>query len=129
MGNRIEEKSIELSGYLNNILCFRINFIGYSISLNNVSGISVSYSIQDVLFILKNRGFLSDKFVPTRNLKFLNYELFEIICKFRKVELDLLKFYIFSDNFYDILKKVYYYLKYSCALTICSKMKLKTLRK
>jgi hypothetical protein len=63
------------------------------------------------------------------NLICLNYRLNRIILIYKIVELDLLKQHSFSDNFDYICRKVSYFLRYSCALTFCSKMKLKTLKK
>ena len=78
---------------------------------------------------LKAQGFLSNKGYPTRNCKYLNYSLSQIITNYRKLLFVLLKRFAFSDNLDLFYARAFYFLKYSCALTICSKMKLKSLRK
>jgi len=45
------------------------------------------------------------------------------------VERGILQYYKLANNFGRVAARVHYILKYSCALTIASKMKLTTLKK
>lgn len=66
---------------------------------------------------------------PTRNETFFNYTLYHIIEHYKMVEKSILQYYSLANNYRRVVARVHYILKYSCALTIASKMKLKTLRK
>lgn len=66
---------------------------------------------------------------PTRNGRFINHTLYEIIEHYKTVERGILQYYSLANNYGRVAARVYYILKYSCALTIASKMKLKTLRR
>ena len=132
--NRVEERfnemAIGLKFHSNFILHFKkFVFLGYAINQSSYSLIRVNAPIEVVVTNLKNLGFISKMGVPTRNCKYLNIKLSSILRNYIRVELSILKQYYFSDNFDDLSKKVFYFLKYSCALTICSKMRLRTLRK
>jgi hypothetical protein len=132
--NRVEEKfygmAVDLKISSNFTLYLkRCIFLGYVISHNSYSLIQVKVPIEVVVKNLKKLGFLSKLGIPTRNGKYLNIELSNILRNYIRIELQILKQYYFSDNFDDFSKKVFYFLKYSCALTICSKMRLRTLRK
>jgi group II intron reverse transcriptase/maturase len=65
---------------------------------------------------------------PTRNGRFINHTLHEIIEHYKTVERNILQYYSLANNYGRVAARVHYILKYSCALTIASKMKLKTLR-
>jgi hypothetical protein len=132
--NRIEDKFYEM------VLDFKFSsnftlhskrfiFLGYMISQDSCSLIQIKVPIEMVTKKLRKLGFLSKLGVPTRNCKYLNIELSNILLNYTRIELTILKYYYFSDNFDYLTKKVFYFLKYSCALTICSKMRLRTLRK
>lgn len=132
--NRVEEKfySMSLNLQVSSTFVLRYKsalFLGYTITLDATSRVAVQVPVERVIFNLKELGCLSNKGVPTRNCKYLNNTLGEIVVNYRRIELYLLKQYYFSDNFSYLSKRVFYILRYSCALTICSKMKLKTLRK
>lgn len=130
--NRVEEKFFEMTFLINSkfILTYKHTiFMGYSIIIPSSNKVQILVSMNEIIVLLKSMGFLSSKGAPTRNCRFLNYKLSEIIRIYRRVELDILRKYHFSDNFDYISSRVFYFLRYSCALTFCSKMKLKTLKK
>lgn len=66
---------------------------------------------------------------PTRNGRFINYTLYEMIEHYKTVERGILQYYSLANNYGRVAARIHYILKYSCALTIASKMKLKTLKK
>jgi len=66
---------------------------------------------------------------PTRNGKFINNKLVDIVEHYKIVERDILQYYKLANNYNRVAIRVHYILKYSCALTIASKMKLTTLRR
>nr|YP_009040929.1 hypothetical protein GU34_p14 [Pyropia kanakaensis]AIB08207.1 hypothetical protein [Pyropia kanakaensis] len=66
---------------------------------------------------------------PTRAGKFVHESLTKIICKYKSLQNELLAHYFMANNYERLFAKIYYILKYSCALTIASKMKLGTLKK
>lgn len=66
---------------------------------------------------------------PTRNGKFIHLSLPDLIEHFRSVERGILNYYGLANNYGRVAARTHYILKYSCALTICSKMKLRTLKR
>lgn len=68
-------------------------------------------------------------FKPTRNGKFINLTLDGIINHYKTVEKGILNYYSLANNYGNLVGIVHYLLKYSCVLTIASKMRLKTMRK
>lgn len=66
---------------------------------------------------------------PTRNGRFINHRLPDIVNHYRFVERRILNYYSLAANYSRIAARVHFILKYSCVLTIASKMKLKTKRK
>jgi len=66
---------------------------------------------------------------PTSNGKFIHESLEEIIARYRLLEKGLLNYYHMANNYGRVSARIHYILKYSCALTIAKKMRLKTLRK
>lgn len=78
---------------------------------------------------LRERGFANTKNNPTRNGKFIALSLADLINHYKTIERGILNYYGFANNYGRVAARVHYILKYSCALTIASKMKLKTLRK
>jgi retron-type reverse transcriptase len=78
---------------------------------------------------LIKQGYAKKNGAPTRNGKFVNYTLFDLVDHFQTVERGILQFFNLANNYGRIAARVHYILKYSCALTIASKMKLKTLRR
>ena len=56
-------------------------------------------------------------------------DLWKIIETYNSIEQEILNYYSMANNYSKLAAKVHYSLKYSCALTISSKMKLKTKRR
>lgn len=66
---------------------------------------------------------------PTRNGRLIHLSLTHIITHYRNIERRILHYYAFANNYGRLAARIHYILKYSCALTITSKMRLKTLHK
>jgi group II intron reverse transcriptase/maturase len=83
-------------------------------------------------YVRKNKGIKGKPtriFKPTRNGRFINLTLDGIINHYKIVEKGILNYYSLANNFGNLAGVVHYLLKYSCVLTIASKMRLKTMRK
>gem|GEM_PF-21772 len=78
---------------------------------------------------LKQRGYANKEGSPTRNGRFINHPLYDIVEHFKMVERGILQYYKLANNYGRVAARIHYILKYSCALTIASKMKLITLRR
>tara|TARA_B110000305_G_scaffold213426_1_gene249328 strand:+ start:7108 stop:9465 length:2358 start_codon:yes stop_codon:yes gene_type:complete len=85
--------------------------------------------IDKIVENLKLKGYAKSNGNPTRNGRFINHTLHEMISHYKSVEQGILQFYCLANNYGRVSARVHYILKYSCALTIASKMKLKTLRR
>lgn len=75
------------------------------------------------------KGYAKKNGNPTKNGRFINHTLYEIIEHYKMVERGILQYYSLANNYGRVAARVHYILKYSCALTIASKMKLKTLKR
>jgi len=121
-------------------------FLGYHLSSTSVKSMPFEYTfkqrlvrkriwinlrapIQKVIQGLKEKGFLNSKNIPIRNVKYINMNLWNIVENYKSVERDILNYYSMANNYGRLAARVHYSLKYSCALTISSKMNLKTMRK
>jgi len=103
-----------------------VNSIGrFSKNTNNTQ---LMAPIKQIIKLLQNMGFVSNKGKPTRNKKFINYNLWNIIENYKAIEHGILNYYKLANNYKKLAVQVHYILKYSCALTISSKIKLKTLK-
>lgn len=83
-------------------------------------------------YVKKNKGTKGKPtkiFKPTRNGRFINLTLDGIINHYKTVEKGILNYYSLANNYGNLVGIVHYLLKYSCVLTIASKMRLKTMRK
>lgn len=78
---------------------------------------------------LTERGYTKKDGSPTRNGRFINHTLYDMIEHYKMVERGILQYYKLANNYGRVAARVHYILKYSCALTIASKMKLTTLRR
>jgi retron-type reverse transcriptase len=85
--------------------------------------------IKDVVQKLIERKYATKAGKPTRNARFINYQLPDIINHYRAVERGILNYYSLANNYGNLASRVHFILKYSCILTIASKMKLKTKKK
>lgn len=88
--------------------------------------------IDDIIKKLLIEGYVKNsseqKYLPTRNGKFVNLQLESIIDHYKAVEVGILNYYFLASNYGRLSARIHHLLKYSCALTIASKKKLKTLR-
>ena len=85
--------------------------------------------IDKIVENLKLKGYAKPNGNPTRNGRFINHTLHDMISHYKAVERGILQFYCLANNYGRVAARVHYILKYSCALTIASKMKLKTLKR
>ena len=85
--------------------------------------------IDRIVVKLIQKGYAKKSGVPTRNGKFINHTLYDMVEHYKMVERGILQYYSLANNYGRVAARVHYILKYSCALTIASKMKLKTLKR
>jgi hypothetical protein len=120
-------------------------FLGYEISCTPKSKMPIGYDsrkrlvrrttrtimnapIKRVVERLRLKGFLNKKDQPTRCGRYINMDLWNIVDSYKSIERGVLNYYSMANNYGRLSARVHYSLKYSCALTISSKMKLRTLR-
>lgn len=89
----------------------------------------LSAPIEDIMKGFIEREYVTKAGKPTRNPRLVNHKLSDIISHYRAVESDIMNYYLLVDNYVKLAAKVHFILKYSCVLTIASKMKLKTTKK
>ena len=77
---------------------------------------------------LRLKGFLNNKDQPTRCGRYINMALWNTIDSYKSIERGIVNYYSMANNYGRLAARVHYSLKYSCALTISSKMKLRTMR-
>lgn len=85
--------------------------------------------IDKIVGKLAEKGFCKKNGNPTRNGRFIHEPLQNIIRSYRELERGLLNFYGTASNYGRVSARIHYILKYSCALTFASKLKLGTLKK
>jgi len=85
--------------------------------------------IKDIVKRLIERKYATKAGKPKRNARFINHQLSDIINHYRAVERGILNYYSLANNYGNLAARVHFILKYSCVLTIASKMKLKTKKK
>lgn len=66
---------------------------------------------------------------PIQNTKLIKHRLFKLINHYYTVQSEILNYYLLANNYLNLVNQVHFILKYSCVLTIASKMKLKTKKK
>jgi group II intron reverse transcriptase/maturase len=121
-------------------------FLGYNIHITKFLRIPIKYNKQGKLIRvnprlqldgpidrivkrLRERGFANKLNNPTRNGNFIALSLADLVNHYKTIERGILNYYGFASNYGRVAARVHYILKYSCALTIASKMKLGTLRR
>jgi hypothetical protein len=77
---------------------------------------------------LTEKGFARNGGKPTRSARLLHFDTNQIVNHFKQIWLGLSVYYSFADN-YGALGRIHYILKYSCVLTLASKLKLKTAKR
>lgn len=85
----------------------------------------LSHIIQE----LANQGCGTPTGTPVRNTRLVHLQEDQIVLYFKSLEKRTLEYYALGANSTRVAARVHYICKYSCALTIASKMKLRTLRK
>lgn len=85
--------------------------------------------IDQIVEKLRERGYTKEDYSPTRNGRFINHTLYDMVEHYKMVERGILQYYKLANNYGRVAARVHYIFKYSCALTIASKMKLTTLRR
>lgn len=85
--------------------------------------------IDKIVEKLKTEGFAKGNGKPCRNGKYIHLNLKDLVEHYKSIERGLTLFYGQAANYARLAARVHYILKYSCALTIASKMKLRTLRR
>jgi hypothetical protein len=120
-------------------------FLGYEISCTPKSKMPIGYDsrgrlvrkttrtimsapIKRVVERLRLKGFLNSNNQPTRCGRYINMDLWNIIESYKSIERGVVNYYSMANNYGRLAARVHYSLKYSCALTISSKMKLRTMR-
>lgn len=85
--------------------------------------------IDEIIKRLIERKYATKAGNPTRNSRLINHQLPDIINHYRAVERGILNYYSLANNYGNLAARVHFILKYSCVLTIASKMRLKTKKK
>ena len=121
-------------------------FLGYRVYKTKLSKMKIAYNLKGqrsrrttntildgpidrIVKKLTERGYTKKDGSPTRNGRFINHTLYDMIEHYKMVERGILQYYKLANNYGRVAARVHYILKYSCALTIASKMKLTTLRR
>jgi len=121
-------------------------FLGYRVYKTKLSKMKIAYNLKGqlsrrttntildgpidrIVKKLNERGYTKKDGSPTRNGRFINHTLYDMIEHYKMVERGILQYYKLANNYGRVAARVHYILKYSCALTIASKMKLTTLRR
>lgn len=121
-------------------------FLGYRIYMPKVKSMAIAYNSNNKLTRRTERIVLDgpmdrivkrlyeNKFAkkngtPTRNGRLIYMNLFDIVNYYAMVTRGIIEYYRLANNYGRIVARVEYILKYSCALTIASKMNLRTKRK
>lgn len=66
---------------------------------------------------------------PTRCGKLIHLTPFDIVNYYKRLERSTLNYYSLASNYGRFTARVHYILKYSCALTLAAKLRMKTLKK
>lgn len=121
-------------------------FLGYRIYKNKFSKLKTAYTLKgrripratsillegpldQIVKKLSKQGYTKKNGSPTRNSRFINYNLYDMLEHYKMLEKAILQHYKIANNYSRVAARVHYILKYSCALTIASKMKLNSLRR
>lgn len=121
-------------------------FLGYRVHRTRLSKMKIAYNlkgqlsrrttntildgpIDQIVKKLNERGYTKKDGSPTRNRRFINHTLYDMVEHYKMVERAILQYYKLANNYGRVAARVHHILKYSCALTIASKMKLNTLRR
>lgn len=115
--------------FLLNTTYKKIYFLGYIIYLNNTFNLKIKAPTQKIIIKLFINGFCKRKSTPTSCGKLIHKSLYEIIIKYLILQQKICYYYLITINYHFFSNRIHYILKYSCALTFASKLKLNTLKK
>lgn len=127
-----------------------IQFLGFSIKMNSIKQIKITKTtttikgkkvrilrrttsrkiniIPDktrILNKLKTNQLCNNNYYPIGKRSWTIYEPYEIVLKYRQIMIGLYNYYNNCDSYY-ILNRVNYILKYSCAKTLATRLKIST---
>jgi len=85
--------------------------------------------IKDIVRKLKLKGYISKKGKPCRVGRLMHYTREMIVDHYLRIAHGLINYYSFVNNYARTRARLLYILKYSCALTLCSKLRLRTIHK
>jgi hypothetical protein len=85
--------------------------------------------VEKIVSKLEDKGFARRGGNPTRCGRLIHLQPSQIIKYYRSIEDGILNFYSMTNNYGRVSARTHYILKYSCALTLASKLRLKTLKK
>ncbi|MBE0439296.1 MAG: hypothetical protein IBX57_05885 [Gammaproteobacteria bacterium] len=146
LNNRLNQKLNDFKTLIIHAETSSAYFLGYRIHRTPIVKMSVKQDIVDrkvktgsklildapiktIVKKLIDKGYATPNFQPTRNSRLINFELFQIIEHYKIVERGISNYYSLSNNYRNLLAQVHYLLKFSCVLTIASKMRLKTMKR
>lgn len=112
-----------------NVNSDKIIALGHCLTVKNKRQVYCKAPLKNIVNKLKKEGFIGKNNLPIKNNRYLNANLWHIIYVFKTLEKTILNYYKLADNFKILSVKLHHILKYSCALTISSKMNLNSLRK
>ena len=72
--------------------------------------------INEIVKRLIERKYATKAGNPTRNARFINHQLPDIINHYRAVERGILNYYSLANNYGNLAARVHFILKYSCVL-------------
>jgi len=121
-------------------------FLGFRVHNTKLSKMKIAYNLKGklsrrttnaildgpidrIVKKLNERGYTKKNGSPTRNGRFIHHTLYDMIERYKMVEKGILQYYKTANNYGRVAARIHYILKYSCALTIASKMKLNTLKR
>jgi hypothetical protein len=85
--------------------------------------------IDNIVKKLEEKGFARRGGNPMRCGRLIHLTPSQIIKYYRSIENGILNFYCMANNYGRVSGRTHYILKYSCALTLASKLRLRTLHK
>jgi len=85
--------------------------------------------IGDIVRRLIEKGYARKNGNPTRCGRLIHLSPPDIVRHYLAMERGLLGYYGLATNYGSLSARVHYILKYSCALTLCAKLRLRTLKK
>lgn len=138
----MEERALELNvekTFVTHATKSSAKFLGHRIHIKPILGSKrsslltprpqIDAPIGDLVKGLEEKGYCRRGGKPTRSGRLVHLQVPDIITHYRQLEFGLRSYYGKCSNFGQFSARIHYILKYSCALTICSKLRLRTLRK